>query len=130
MPLIDSSYIIALINTKDKNNKRAITLYNEIEKHDEKIIPLLMLSEAITSISSRMGGTVSNKLYKTLIKEFEIYYPTKLDVENAMDCVLKYDGTLSLADSLAIYIMKKNKINNIYSFDSDFDKVKGIIRIH
>jgi predicted nucleic acid-binding protein len=37
---------------------------------------------------------------------------------------------LSLADSTAIQVMKSKKIHEIYSFDSDFDKVEGIIRIH
>ena len=47
-----------------------------------------------------------------------------------MKLVLKYDGTLSLADCLAVHLMKKYNIDTIFSFDSDFDKVKGIVRKH
>lgn len=47
-----------------------------------------------------------------------------------MNILLKYDSTLSFADSLAIYYMEMNDILYIYSFDSDFDKVNGIIRKH
>ncbi len=47
-----------------------------------------------------------------------------------MQCVLKYGGTLALADCLAILIMKKRGITEIVSFDDDFDKVEGIVRIH
>lgn len=47
-----------------------------------------------------------------------------------MEQFVKYDGSLSFFDSMYIYLMKKEKIKEIVSFDSDFDKVKGIRRIH
>ncbi|MDL2246046.1 PIN domain-containing protein [Methanobrevibacter sp. OttesenSCG-928-K11] len=126
MILIDSSFIIAIINNKDQWNERAITLYSNIIK-EKKIMPLLMMSESITSINSRLGVKNTIELYKTLEKEFNIYYPTKNDITKSMEILSKYNN-LSLADSLAIYIMKKENITDIYSFDSDFDKVDGIIR--
>jgi predicted nucleic acid-binding protein len=46
------------------------------------------------------------------------------------DVFLKYDGTLSLADASSIVIMNNMKISEIVSFDSDFDKVDNINRIH
>lgn len=48
---------------------------------------------------------------------------------SVMETLLKYDGTLSFADSVSIEIMRNLKINEIVSFDFDFDKVGGIIRI-
>ena len=64
------------------------------------------------------------------IDNFEIYYPTPDEINLAMQCVLKYDGTLALADCLAVLIMEKRGISEIVSFDDDFDKVDGIIRVH
>jgi hypothetical protein len=43
---------------------------------------------------------------------------------------LRYDGTLSVSDAVSVFIMEKKNINRILSFDSDFDKVEGIVRIH
>ncbi|KYC48593.1 MAG: hypothetical protein AMQ74_01588 [Candidatus Methanofastidiosum methylothiophilum] len=43
--------------------------------------------------------------------------------------ILNYDGTLSFADSVSIEIMRNLKIDEIVSFDSDFDKVDEITRI-
>lgn len=126
MILIYSSFIIAIINNKDQWNERAITLYSNIIK-ENKIMPLLMMSESITSINSRLGVKNTIELYKTLEKEFNIYYPTKKDIAKSMEILSKYNN-LSLADSLAVHIMKKEDITDIYSFDSDFDKVDGIIR--
>ncbi len=51
-------------------------------------------------------------------------------MERSMDTFLKYDGTISLTDSSSIEIMKKYHVKKIISFDSDFDKVQEIVRIH
>jgi predicted nucleic acid-binding protein len=42
---------------------------------------------------------------------------------------LKYDGKLSLADALSVEVMKKYDVAEIVSFDSNFDRVSGILRI-
>ena len=41
-----------------------------------------------------------------------------------------YDGTISLADATSVEIMQQFGIDRIVSFDSDFDKVNWIKRIH
>lgn len=117
------------MNDKDKNHKRAKELASRVD-NEKKIMPVLMLSEAVTSIGSRKKDKEAKLLYDTLIDNFEIYYPTFNEIDAAMQCVLKYDGTLALADCLAIWVMKKREISEIVSFDDDFDKVEGIIRIH
>ena len=48
----------------------------------------------------------------------------------SMGIFLKYDGALSLADAASIAVMDNMKISEIVSFDSDFDKVDFINRIH
>ncbi|MBE6494276.1 MAG: PIN domain-containing protein [Methanosphaera stadtmanae] len=121
--------MIALLNDKDKNHVNAKQLAHRID-NEQKIIPLLMLSEAVTSIGSRKKGKIAKLLYDTLIDNFEIHYPTHNEIETAMQHVLKYDGTLSLADCLAVIVMSKRGITEIVSFDDDFDKVEGIIRVH
>jgi predicted nucleic acid-binding protein len=130
MILIDSNFFIALINDKDQYHKKAKELSNKIMKEENKIIPLLMVSEAIASIGKRKNGKIANKLYNVIIDNFEVYYPPKNDIDESMKLVLKYSGNLSLADCLAIHIMQEKKITKILSFDKDFDKIKGIIRIH
>ena len=50
-------------------------------------------------------------------------------LEESLRYYLMFDGTLSLADCTAIHAMNKNSIHEILSFDDDFDKVDGIIRV-
>ena len=70
MILIDSNFFIALINEKDQYHKRAIELSKEIMDEDDKIVPLLMLSEVISSLSSRCGGKIAKIAYETIIDNF------------------------------------------------------------
>lgn len=49
--------------------------------------------------------------------------------DRAVEIYLKYDGTLSLTDAVSIEVMSEKGIKEIVSFDTDFDKVKGIARI-
>ena len=130
MILVDSNFFIALINDKDKYHERAKELSNNIMKEKSKIIPLLMVSEAIASIGKRKNGEIANKLYDVIVDNFEVFYCEEKDIKKSMNLVLKYGGNLSLADCLAIHIMKEKEITNIFSFDTDFDKVNGIVRIH
>ena len=130
MILIDSNFFIALMNDKDKYHERAKELSKDVMEEKNKIIPLLMVSEAIASIGKRKDGKIANKLYNVLVDNFEVCYCEEKDIKESMKLVLKYGGNLSLADCLAIYTMKEKKITNIFSFDTDFDKVNGIVRIH
>jgi predicted nucleic acid-binding protein len=47
----------------------------------------------------------------------------------SMDILIKYHK-LSLTDSIIVGLMKTNNIIEIASFDGDFDKIDGIMRIY
>ena len=128
MIFVDASYIIALILEKDEFHEKALKLLPKIQEN-EKMITMPMVVETINLIGSCNGGKVGYTIYQYLKDNYTIInYETLLD--ESIYHFLKYDGTLSLADSTAIQVMKDNNIYEIYSFDSDFDKIEGIIRIH
>ena len=47
-----------------------------------------------------------------------------------MPIYVKYNGKLSFPDALSVRIMLDLHIREISSFDTDFDTVEGITRIH
>ena len=128
--MVDSNYFIALLNKKERHHKRACELYEKIFSQKVRIVPLLFLSEAVASVNDKLGGQMAMDLFDALENDFKIYYPTESDIAESMRYVLRYDGELSLADSLAVYLMKKYDMTYIYSFDSDFDKIEGIVRVY
>ena len=88
-----------------------------------------MIIESLNLIGSCLGGKVGYSIFKYINDNFIIYRSETL-IDESMHYFLKYDGTLSLADCTAINTMKELEITEILSFDEDFDKVKGIVRIY
>lgn len=128
MIFVDASYIIALIVEKDQWHNDAIKLLDKL-KSEDKLITEAMIIESINLIGSCHGGKVGYKTFKYIKDNFTIFKSETL-LEESLRYYLKFDGTLSLADCTAIHTMKENEIYEILSFDDDFDKVEGIIRVH
>lgn len=127
MIFVDSSYLIALIVEKDQWHNDAIKLLEKL-KSEDKIITEAMIIESLNLIGSCHGGKVGYLAFKYIKDNFTIFKSDTL-IEESLRYYLQFDGTLSLADCTAIHTMKENDIHEILSFDDDFDKVNGIIRI-
>lgn len=128
MIFVDASYVIALIVEKDQWHHDAINLLDRL-KSEDKIITEAMIIESLNLIGSCHGGKVGYLTFKYIMDNFNVFKSDTL-LEESIRYYLKYDGTLSLADCTAIHAMKENNIHEIFSFDDDFDKVDGILRVH
>jgi predicted nucleic acid-binding protein len=126
---IDASFFIAASIKKDQWHTRVLEILPEVTKQ-EKMTSIVVLSEAVTMVGSLAGGKMGARLYNYIIDNHEVKFMDKDLSTKAMNFFLKYDGVLSFADSVSLELMKQDKIDTIASFDSDFDKVKGIMRIH
>lgn len=129
MIFIDASFFIAAINKKDQWHGKAGKIL-PIIRNEEKITSGLILSESVTLAGSLFGGKTGLKLFNYILDNHEVRYVDKELSFNSMNTFLKYDGTLSFADSVSVEIMRDLQIERMVSFDSDFDKVDGIMRIH
>ncbi len=129
MIFIDASFFIAALNKKDQWHEKAGEIL-PIIKTEEKVTSGLILSESVTLVGSLFGGKTGLILFEYILDNHKVRYADKELSFNAMETFLKYNGTLSFADSVSVEIMKVLEIKRIVSFDSDFDKVDGIVRIH
>ena len=129
MIFVDSSYYIAIADTKDQWYEKALELSEYIESNIN-VVSSFIISEVVTEIGRRSGGKVAYNLYNYFTDNCEIIYIDRDLLVESMGIFLKYDGTLSLADAASIAIMDNMKISEIVSFDSDFDKVDFINRIY
>ena len=130
MIFVDSCFFIALSNKRDQWHKEAMALSQVIDEEDALFVSDLIISETITGIGRLKGGKEGKVLFDYIGDNCSIEYLNKDLCDRAIETFLKYDGTLSFADSVSIEIMTEKGISKIASFDSDFDKVKGITRIH
>jgi len=99
-------------------------------ENEEKITTHLTLSESTTLVGNLFSKKTGLKLFNYILDNYEVGCVDKYLIFDAMDISLEYDGTLSFADSVSVKLMKDLKLEKIVSFDSGFDKVEGITRIH
>ena len=128
MIFADSSFFIAIARENDRWHKDALKLAGKIK--EPLLISELIISESITMLGSFQGGKAGKTLYEYFQDNCRIEFINEEMLEKAMDTFLKYDGSISLADASSIEIMRKHKVKKVISFDSDFDKMNEIDRIH
>ncbi|WP_245637476.1 type II toxin-antitoxin system VapC family toxin [Methanobrevibacter filiformis] len=126
---MDANFLVGIYVTNDQWHDQAVKISSDVYKQD-KILSDLLISEITTLVASKVGAKESKNIYYHILDNYEIYDVDRELYTKAMNTLVKYDGTLSLADSLSVEIMKKLGIYEIVSFDDDFDKVDGIVRIH
>ena len=124
--IADSSYFVALADSRDKWHKRALRL----DVPAKLIITDLIAAESITIVGERGGGKAAQTLYEYFVDDCEVVFVDAELLDEAMALHLQYDGTLSVADCASVALMSRKGIGEIVSFDSDFDKVRGIRRVH
>ena len=129
MIFVDSSYLIALAITNDQWHKKAKKLRKMVEK-EEKYLTTLNIGETIALISYKGNLEVAMIFYKYIRENYKIIDATLKLCDKSLEKFVKYNGTLSPADVVALEVMENKKIDKIVSFDSDFDKVSDITRIH
>ena len=127
MVFADSSFFIGLMDKRDQWHKRSLKVLERVT--DEMVISDLVISESVTMIGYRAGGEAGSKLYNFFVDNCRIEYVNEDILQDAMILFSKYNGKLSVADSVSVMIMKRKGIKGIISFDSDFDKVGGIVRV-
>ena len=117
-----------MVLTRDQWHEKAVKVIRKIDK-EEKVISDLMVAEIVTSIGDISGGKEAINIFNYLQDNFTVISTDFEFLKSIKGQYLKYDGTLSIADTSAVEIMKNMKITEIASFDQDFDKVEGIVRI-
>ncbi|MEE9223671.1 MAG: PIN domain-containing protein [Thermoplasmata archaeon] len=127
MIFADSSFFIGLVDKKDKWHDQALALSESI--NEEMMVSDLVISESVTLAGSRSGGKTGQKLYLFFVDNCHIEYVDEDILREGMDVFLRYDGKLSIPDSVSVVLMRRMGISRIASFDSDFDRVDGIRRV-
>ncbi|MFQ5406669.1 MAG: type II toxin-antitoxin system VapC family toxin [Candidatus Micrarchaeia archaeon] len=129
MIFADTSAIIAYFCPDDERHLSAKNLLGNVQ--ETIIISDHVLDETITFIARRYDSNFAYAVGKKIFssKETLLQTATMEDLNKALETVKKH-RKMSFCDALSVIIMQNNKIKKILSYDSDFDYVKGIQRIH
>lgn len=89
-----------------------------------------ILDETVTFVRRRVGVEASNRVLDNLLgsASLELLKVDKTHFEAGIALFKRYDR-LSFTDATTVAVMKDQGINLIYSFDSGFDSVPGVVRV-
>ena len=121
---------MALADTDDQFHKRAVQVVQSLETR--RVTSDLVVSESVTGVGSRLGQRAGREVFENLVHDPTVntVYLNKRLMERALQVYTRYGAKMSFADSVSVRIMYDMRIKEIVSFDSDFDGVEGISRIH
>ena len=138
--IIDSNFIIALVDKKDKWRERALSLQNALRMENAELIYLdCIINETISVVGRRLeekGRTDEFEMVFEKITEIVpaenitwIYPEVRRLYGEILNLVKAHKGSLNFHDALIVLAAKEMKTPFIISFDEDFDQVEGIRRI-
>ena len=123
MIFVDTTFLIALLIKTDPLHEKALEISETIR--ERKVINNTVLNETLNAFTGK-GGKAGKELYQVILEMFDIIYLDEKDYENAIDIYLNFNSSINYSDCTILSTMIENKINRIVTFDSDFNKIKGI----
>lgn len=130
--LIDTVVFIAAYFPREVHHRDGKEIITAIQ--DQRIRGALItdyiLDETVTFVRRKAGVEASNRVLDTLLgsANLELVKVDRTHFEAGIAFFKRYDR-LSFTDATTVAAMKDQGINLIYSFDSGFDSVPGIVRI-
>jgi predicted nucleic acid-binding protein len=125
----DSSYFIALADADDRWHRAALRLQKELAR-ESFVVTGLTLAESVTHIGGVLGGKLGLRLFRFFLDSCEVVHVDSPLLSEAIEHWIAYDGSLSVSDAAAVAVMVRRGIRRVASFDDDFDRVRGIERLH
>lgn len=123
MIFLDSSFLIARLIKNDKNHARALSIEDQL--NEKRYINNTVLTETLNSFTN-VGGKLGKQLFLALTEINELIYLSQEDYEKSLDIYLHYDSSINYSDCTILESMEKLGLNKIVTFDSDFEKIKGL----
>jgi hypothetical protein len=121
---IDTGAYLARYLVKDQHHKSAIAKWNKLQKSKTKYLTSnFVLDEMITLLGRWVGQEFAlEKAYSIYSSEsFLILRPEEKDEFYALELFKKFsDKKISFTDCISFSLMKKHKIQKVFSFDRHF----------
>lgn len=128
MIFLDSTYLIGLILKNDSLYYKSHLLKSYLDD-ENKIINNTVFNEVLNSVTLNNSNYDLNHIKKLLLS-FNIDFLTSDDYLDSFDIFEYYNFSVNFSDCTILNTMQNYNINQIASFDSDFDKIKGVKRIY
>ena len=130
MRFVDSNvFIYVLVKSPKDDYETAKRILQRIEEGEEAITNTAVIQEIVDWLEYNNRRREVEK-FLTAINSYITMKKAEVSWNEIMEAIgdmKKYD--LDLVDALTLQTMKRNDVNEIYTNDRGFDRVKGIRRI-
>jgi predicted nucleic acid-binding protein len=131
MRFIDTNLFIRYFTRDDEEKAEAVLkLLKRVEKNEERIITSpLVIFELVFTLGSYYK--VPRREIKEIMQPVFNLRGLRLDYRDVFEAALELysQSNLSFTDAFNACFMNKREIEEIYSFDRDFDQLEGIKRV-
>jgi uncharacterized protein len=128
---LDTNVLVRLLTDDDlEKSARALALLQKVDRGEEDLVASpMVIFETVFTLQKTYGASrvAIRRGIETVISLRGVRIANKKLFRNALD--LYTSTNISFADAFNTAFMRANQMSEIYSWDSDFDKLSGIIRI-
>jgi predicted nucleic acid-binding protein len=132
-PFLDTDVIIRYVTGDDPDKQaRAAKLFENVESGKIRLVmPLTVVADAVHVLASpRLYNRPRSEVASALtlwVKSRHIRVPNRRTVLRALELFGRLN--LDFGDCVIIASMEQAQSDKVYSFDEDFDRIKGITRV-
>ncbi|MBI3317732.1 MAG: type II toxin-antitoxin system VapC family toxin, partial [Candidatus Omnitrophica bacterium] len=128
MVFVDTSAFFAIENERDRHHVEALDTRHDLMARGERLITSdYILDEVYTLLRMRVGHRAAVDFGESIrtSRFFRIEPVTTADFEAAWRIFRRYDDKpFSFTDCTTVALMRKESIENIATFDEDFQELK------
>jgi uncharacterized protein len=128
---LDTNVLVRLLTDDDlEKSARALALLQKVDRGEEDLVASpMVIFETVFTLQKTYGASrvAIRRGIETVISLRGVRIANKKLFRNALD--LYTSTNISFADAFNTAFMRANQMSEIYSWDSDFDKLSGIIRV-
>ena len=130
--VIDTGVLVAMADSDDEQHDVAMGIVRRIDHGDlptARVTNYVAL-ETLNWIHSRKRHEMAVETYERLNQSagFELLHAAQKDFAEAVNLFQTYAG-LSFGDATTVAYMQREEIEYLYSFDDDFDTIRGLSRL-
>ncbi|MCD6538924.1 type II toxin-antitoxin system VapC family toxin [Candidatus Bathyarchaeota archaeon] len=130
--LLDTTVFIAAAFPKEKHHEEGRAIVTSVEEGTlgEPVITDYILDEVVTFVRKKVGAAASIEILDAMTDSprLRLVKVESRHFEAGLQIFRTYEE-LSFTDAISVAVMRDLDIEVIYSFDSNFDVIPGIVRL-
>ena len=129
--IVDTVVWIAIKYKRDKYHAKARKTFPELIKTKKIVVTDYIVIETYAFLLRKVSSKIALETLDMFMSSNQIQIITNdsTTFENTYHIIKQYES-LSFTDSNIVYLMRENKINEVYSYDKGFDGITGITRVY